>query len=406
MKILYISQYFPPDIGAGASRAYEMVRYLSEKGHRITVLTQIPNYPTGKIPQHYRRKIYLNEKKGDIDVLRVWAYPTNHNYFLTRMLTYISFMTNAFIAGLTLKKRDIIYATSPTPLTSITAYLISRLKGGIFIFEVRDLWPEVAFLVGQLNNRFLRKMALWWESFTYHKAHRIVTVTQGMSRELKERGISNSKISTIENGVNIDLFKPVQNNSLREKYGLDGKFVIVFSGIIGLISSVDTILETADILKSNENILFLFLGDGIKKKDLSLKIREQGLKNVVFKNPIPENELCGLLNCCNVGVEVLRKDRRWNWRIPVKIFNYMGCELPVILGGHGETERIFRESNGGILVNPENPSQLSDAILKLYSNSELCKQLGRNGRDYVVQHYSRRKKAEMLEKMLQYMVKS
>jgi glycosyltransferase involved in cell wall biosynthesis len=399
MRILYLTQYYPPEIGAGASRAYEMSMSLAGFGHSVTVLTEFPSYSSGAIPPKYRGKLFVVERVKGVTVVRVWTYPTDRASMLERLLNYVSFMLMSIVYGLRLGEFDLIYATTPTPFTGLSAFLISFVKRVKFVYEVRDLWPEYAVELGVLKNPLAVKVGMGIGQFCYSRARLLIPVTQGICSDLVQRGFG-QKAVVVRNGVNTELFR--RGSDLRERLGLEGKFVAVFAGVLGITGAVESLLESARILsgRGHDDICFLFVGGGIRKQRLVQKSKEYGLNNVVFLEPQPEDRLPFYLNSADVGIATLRDARFARGAIPTKMLTYMACELPVILGIQGEAEEIIRDAQAGIAVEPENPEQLSTAILKLYSDKQLATEMGKRGRAFVVERFSRKDQARVLERNL------
>jgi len=399
MNILYITQYFPPEIGAGASRASEMSMNLSGFGHRVTVLTEFPSYPSGTIPPKYRGKLIAVEKVGRMTILRVWTYPTNRVSVVGRLLNYISFMFLSILFGLYLRELDLIYATTPTPFTGLAGYLLSCIKRARFVYELRDLWPEFAVELGVLRNPLAIKIGMRLGEFCYSKADLLVPVTQGIRNDLVRRGYG-QKIVVVKNGVNTELFRA--GRGLREELGLKDKFVAVFAGVLGITGGVESLMESARILSEQDfnDICFLFVGGGIRKDFMMQKSKEYALDNVIFVEPQPEHLLPLYINSADVGLATLRNSKFAHGAIPTKMLTYMACERPVVLGIQGEAEEIIRDAQAGIAVEPENPQQLASALLRLHNNRDLATEMGRRGREFVVRHFSRKDQAERLEKAL------
>lgn len=400
MRILYITQYFPPEIGAGASRSSAMVKTLCQHLHKVTILSEIPSYPTGIVPSKYRRRLWVHEKQKNLDIIRVWSIPVDYRSFFTRMLNYFSFMICGTFSTLFFPDYDIIYTTSPPPSTGIIAYIFNSLRGGKLVFEVRDLWPEAAITIGNLKNPLFKKLALLWENFMYRKSHKIVALSNGISENLVKKGISQDKISVIPNGADIKDCNPLDCIKLRKKLHLEDKFVVIFAGLFGLISKIEILIEVAKELQTEKNIQFLFLGEGIKKQDMVTKVKRYGLGNVLFIPPLTEEEMSLYLSISDVGIAMFHKDDFWKWRIPAKIFNYMGCGIPVILSGKGESADIIRKIEAGIVVEPENIRLLCKAILTLFKDRNMAQELGKNGKHYVTHYCSKLLQAQKLEKTL------
>ncbi|GBE26231.1 alpha-D-kanosaminyltransferase [bacterium BMS3Bbin03] len=401
LRILYISQYFPPEVGATQSRAFDMAYYLSERGHKVTVLCEFPNHPSGILPARYRRKFWERRRMRRFRVCRCWVYATPQKTFVTRLLFYLSFMCSSIAAGLFLRdKFDVVYTTSPPLFVGVSGYILSRLKNAKFVFEVRDLWPESAVALGELRNPGFIKRAGKLETFFYRKAEKIVGVTSGILENLMNRGVNPEKLQLIKNGTNIHLFKN-RGDHKKDDLNLRGRFVVGYFGIFGLAQGMEQLCELAERMKIYPDVHFLFVGDGPKKQNvLDLKSEKQ-LTNLTILNEIRREEIAEYISACDAALVPLRKNELFTGALPSKMFDNMACERPIILSVAGEAQKVLKDAESGIFVEPENTAQMMEAILKLKSDPELCKRMGRNGRRFVEKYFSRKKLALELEACLQ-----
>jgi glycosyltransferase involved in cell wall biosynthesis len=243
MRILYLSQYFPPEIGATQTRAYEMARGLVQAGHNVTIIAEVPNHPTGVIPRAYQGKFYERTNEDGIDVIRVWVKTSPVKGFRGRMAFYLSYMFMAVLVGLflTRKKYDVIYATSPPLFVGAAALIISYLRFTPLVFEVRDLWPESAVALGELRNPLFIGLAEKLEWCCYRHSRRVVVVTEGIRRHLLGRGMVSDRLELIPNGARTDLFTPGPiDQDLRKQLGInENTFVVVYTGLHGLIHGME-----------------------------------------------------------------------------------------------------------------------------------------------------------------------
>lgn len=405
MRVLYLTQYFPPEIGATQTRAYEMAQGLKRAGHEVTILTEFPNHPTGIIPPEYDGLWTSRETLDGLDVFRVWVKTSPQKNFKSRMAFYLSYMFMAAWAGVFLLRGryDALYATSPPLFVGGAALAISYLRRIPLFFEVRDLWPESAVQLGELNNKTALKLATWLEEACYRRARHIVVVTEGFKQNLVARGISAAKISVIPNGANTDLFQPVPPSpDLRRELGLaPEQFVVAYTGLHGLAHGLETVLHTAEILRHETDITFLLVGDGPCKPDLQALAAELDLPNVIFHPAVAEHDLPAYVSVADAGLDVRRKIGISTMTLPVKMFSYMACERPVLLAIEGEAIDVIEASGAGLVVPPEDASALAEAVLFLRDNPAQRLAYGQHGRDYVTEHYSRQKLAARLTQLLQ-----
>ncbi len=404
MRILYLSQYFPPEVGATQTRVYEMARGLVREGHQVTIITEVPNHPSGIIPPEYRGKLYERTDLDGIDVIRVWVKTSPVKTFSRRMAFYLSYMLLAAGCGLLLARRnyDLVYATSPPLFVGAAALVISYLRRIPLVFEVRDLWPESALELGELSHPRALRMAGWLEAACYRRARHIVVVTQGIYDRLVERGWPASKLTLIANGANTELYQPQPiNHSLRRLLKIaSDQFLVIYTGLHGLVHGLETALQAADHLRDRSDIMFLFVGDGPRKAALMEAAEAMALPNVRFHPAVPDAELPGFIAAADIGLDTRRRLTISRGTLPVKMFSYMACARPVLLAIEGEATTLLNRAQAGLVVPPEHPESLAQAILKLQADPDARAAFAKNGRAFVEANYSRQKFARQLEQLL------
>jgi glycosyltransferase involved in cell wall biosynthesis len=402
MNILYLTQYFPPEIGAGENRAFEMVQNLKRLGHNITVITEFPNYPSGIIPKRYSFKLFEKKKSQRTEVIRAYVKASPERSFKNRIMLYFTFMLTSVLAGLKLKKRfDLVYATSPPLFVGLTGYFISRIKHSRFVFEVRDIWPDAAIVLGQLKNKILIQLSQKIEKLCYKKAHKLIVATQGLSSLIQKKSVPLEKIEVVLNGVNIQFFKYVPESKVsKEKIGYKNKFLALYFGTIGLAHGIDTLVKVAQLLKENKDIQFLLVGNGPDMGKIKRLRTLYQLRNLDLQKEKPRKEILELIAGADVCLVPVRKEKFFRSALPVKMFEAWACGRPIVLSVEGEAKEHLKNAQAGIWVEPENAVGIKDAILFLYNNPQLCKEFGKNGRTYVEKYFSRKIQAERLEKIL------
>jgi colanic acid biosynthesis glycosyl transferase WcaI len=404
MHILYLSQYFPPEVGATQTRAYEMACGLIQAGHHVTMVAEIPNHPRGVIPPEYRGKLYERADLDGIDVIRVWVKTTPVKTFRTRMAFYLSYMVSATLAGLFLARwrYDLIYATSPPLFVGAAALALSILRRTPLVFEVRDLWPESAVALGELKNPAAIALAERLERACYRRARRVVVVTAGIRQRLLERGLPSDKLALIPNGTNTDLFQPQPEAgaALRDELGLDDAFVVLYAGIHGIAQGLETLIEAASLLRADPGIRFLFVGEGPVKKETMALAEGYGLNNVRFHPEIPRERVPAFLSAADVALVPLRKLDLFKGALPSKMFDAWAGGCPTLVSIEGEAQRVLERSGAGRFVEPENPRALVEAIRALAADRGAGREMGNRGRAFVEAHYSRQAQARQLEQIL------
>lgn len=382
MHILFISDNFPPEVNAPASRTFEHCREWVRRGHQVTVVTCAPNFPRGVVYDGYKNQLFQTEEMDGIRVIRVWSYITANEGFVKRILDYVSFMVSAVILSPVVKAPDLVISTSPQFFSACAAYLISRMKLKPFVFELRDIWPESIKAVGAMKDSFAIRMLERIEIFLYTKAVRIVSVTRSFKRSLVERGIDADKIHVVTNGVDLERFQPQSRDAvLADKYDLKGKFVAGYIGTHGMAHHLETILDAADAIKKmpgGENFRFILLGNGARKAAVMARAEEMGLDNVVFIDSVPKAEVVRYWSLLDVSIIHLRKTKLFTSVIPSKLFECMGMGIPVLHGVTGESADIVEKEGVGLLFEPENSKDLCGSLLKLKNDPMLYKQLKNN----------------------------
>lgn len=404
MKVLYISQYFSPEIGATQTRAFEMAKGLVRNGHQVTVITEFPNHPTGIIPDDYHGKLINRIQMDGIDVIQTWVKASPAKDFRSRLAFYLSFMVMAIWAGLFVARNrfDVLYISSPPLFVGGTGLILRILRRIPMVFEIRDLWPQSAIELGQLRNPRAIYLATWLEEKCYRKSVHLIVVTEGIRNCLLDRGVPANKMTFIPNGANTEVYQPRgQNRQLRNRLGLGPDvFVVGYTGHHGLAHGLETILLAAEQLKDRKDIFFLFVGDGPRKQSILELTVKKKLINVILHDAVSEESLPDFIALLNVGIDSRIKSEISNGTLPVKMFSYMACERAVILAIEGEAADLVQRSNAGLVVEPQNPTELAEAVLFLKDNPDIRREFGRNGREFVKKHYSRRQQAQQLENLL------
>tara|TARA_Y100001935_G_scaffold181986_1_gene150746 strand:- start:10575 stop:11804 length:1230 start_codon:yes stop_codon:yes gene_type:complete len=380
MHILFLTDNFPPEGNAPASRTFEHAREWYKKGHKITVITSAPNFPEGKVFDGYKNKFLSIEEIEGINVWRVKTYIASNKGFYKRILDFISFMISSFLFGIFVKKPDVVIGTSPQFFTVISAWAIAKFKRKPFIFELRDIWPASITAVGAMQDSFIIKLLEKAELFLYEQADLIISVTKSFKLELEKRGVLPTKIMYVPNGVDLEKIKPLpKDESLSNKYNLDNKFVAAYIGTHGLAHSLEHIVEAAEILKDHKDLKIVFAGGGAVKENIKSLVNQKCLKNVVMIPAQPKDQMRKLWSLCDVSLVTLKDKELFKTVIPSKIFESMAMQKPVIISiPNGESTKIVESNNCGVVIPPENEVALSEAILTLKKNKALLGELGNN----------------------------
>ena len=368
MKILFLTDNFPPEVNAPATRTFEHCREWVRQGAEVTVLTCFPNYPTGKAFQGYKNQLYKVEYIEGIKVVRLWSYMTANQGFFKRVLDYVSFAFMAFWAGL-FKKTDVIVATSPQFFTAVAGGALGLFKRIPWIFEVRDLWPESIRAVEAMRTQRVLDWLEKLELLLYRKATGIVVVTNAFKDNLVRRGIKAGKIEVIKNGVMLDVYQPKpKNKALLEKHGLTNKFVVAYMGTHGMAHKLDFLIEAAIHIK-DPSVQLVFIGDGAEKANLLRLIEKLQPKNVTMIDSVTKAEMVDYISITDLALVNLKKSDTFKTVIPSKIFENAAMQKPILLGVEGESKGIVEYYEAGLCFEPENEIDFIEKLMTLKSNT-------------------------------------
>lgn len=389
MKILYVTQFFPPELNGGATRVYDLAKMWAHMGHDVTVTTCVPCHPTGVVPEAYRGKEYSEDTLDGFNVRWTPVYTTPNKGFAKRILNHLSFMFWAIWRNrLEKKKYDVIIATSPPLFVGISGYVLGILLKCPFVFELRDLWPKQAIDLGALKNKQVIRIIEMLEMFLYRKAKRLVCVTPDSKTTLINRGVDALKIEVIPNGVDCAPIDQGENKVL-EAYQLNGKFVVSYIGTHGLSQGLAHVLDAAQRLRHIDDIHFLFVGDGAEKGHLLEKKEQLGLTNVTFGDTVSREKVPHLYQASDICLVPLKDTELFRHTIPSKIFEIMASGTPILLGVDGEARRILESSGGGRAYQPESDEKLSQEIKALYDDPTALEKFRGQGIAFVNEHYNR-----------------
>lgn len=399
MHILLIHQYFKEADVIGGARFNEMTRIWIEQGHQVTVLAGDLDGQSSQKRTEYKGKFVTKKRQGDTTVFRCNVSESYNKNFLGRLWGYFSFVISGTYAGLFRVKNnyDLILVTSPPLFVGITAYIISLFKRKPYVFEVRDLWPESAIDTGVLNNSYIIKLAYWFESFIYKHARKINVLTPAYQQKLtNEKGVHEDKIFMIPNAADFAMSERLYDNfdvhQFRKEKNWGDKFIITYVGAHGVANGLHQVLETAKLLK-NTNVVFVLVGDGMKKKELIDKAKEEEIHNVWFYNSQPKMEVLKYVLASDMGTSVLLKNDTFKTIYSNKTFDYMSCKKPILMAIDGVSRELVETADAGIFVEPENPFDFAKKIRLYLNNPELIKRQGENGYTFALEHFDRHKLA-------------
>jgi glycosyltransferase involved in cell wall biosynthesis len=385
VRILFLSHYFPPEVNAPASRLHEHARCWVRDGHEVTVITGVPNHPTGRLFPGYENRWLQEERVDGIRVLRTWMYLTPNRGFLRRIANYLLFMFTAILASRHAGRPDVVVATTPQLFCGWAGLLVARLKRRPFVLELRDLWPESIVQLGQLRQPVLIRFLEGLETLLYRGARGIVVNARAFLEHLERRGVPCERAEVVYNGIDTRLFQPRPSDpALLERHGLAGSFLVTYIGTLGLAHGLETVLEAAGRLSDESRVRFLLIGDGAERERLELELQRRGLENVRILGLRPRAEIPAWIASSDLLLVMLRDLPVFRTVIPSKIFEFLGQERPVVLAAPpGEVRGLVEEAKAGFVIEPEDAEDLERAILFALAHPEEAAARARNGREWV-----------------------
>ena len=391
MRILLVTHYFPPEIGAPQARLSEMARTWAEDGDDVTVLTGMPNHPTGVIPDAYRRAVRRIEHAGPYRVVRTWLYATPNEGFVKKTLGHLSFMVTSVLLGLRPSgPADVVVVSSPTFFSIFSAWVLARVKRAPLVVEVRDLWPAIFVELGVLTNRRVIAVLEWLELWAYRQAALVVVVSEGFRDDLIRRGVPADKVATIRNGADVERFAPGGDPAPgRARLGAaPGEVVVLYLGAHGISHGLDTVLDAAALL-AGQPIRVALVGEGAERAALVARVEREGLDNVAMHPGVPRDQVPELLAAADIALVPLRDVPLFATFIPSKIFEYLATGTPVVGAVRGEPAAILAEA-GQVVVAPGDPAALAKAVAELADDPGRRGTMGADGRRAVTERFDRR----------------
>jgi glycosyltransferase involved in cell wall biosynthesis len=403
VRIHLVSHYYPPEVGAPQARLSEMARRWAERGHRVTVLTGMPNHPTGVLPDAYRGAVVRREERDGVRVLRSWLYATPNEGFLKKTLGHLSFMVTAVVLGMPRAGRpDVVVVSSPTFFAILSAWFIARVRRARLVVEVRDLWPAIFVELGVLKNRMLIRLLERLELAMYAAADAVVVVSEGFRDDLVRRGVPEDKVVTIRNGVDLDRFDPghVAPTGTRERLGCrEGETLVLYIGAHGISQGLATVVEAASYLQ-DAGVHVALVGEGADKKAVAARLAGLGATNVTMLPGVTRDEVADCLAAADICLVPLRDVPLFDTFLPSKMFELMGAGRPVLGSVRGESARILGEA-GQLVVPPGDAQAIARAIRDLAGDAPRRTEMGRTGRTYVEAHFDRRVLADRYLELLE-----
>ena len=401
MKILFLSDNFPPERNAPATRTYEHAVEWVHAGHEVTVITTAPNFPEGHLFEGYSNAWRTEETLDGVRVIRVKTYIAANDGLGARIVDYLSFMVTGGVAALMHPRPDVLVTTSPQFFCAMAGWVVTRLRRLRWVFELRDLWPASIVAVGAMRASLIIRILEWIELRMYRDADVIVAVTRAFKADLTRRGVDEAKIDVVLNGVDMSKYHPMpKDGRLLDEFGLREKFVVGYLGTHGMAHALDKVLDAATLLRNRDDIVFVFAGAGAKRAEVEATVRTRGLINVRLIPPQPREMMPRLWSIHDLALIPLRNQPLFETVIPSKMFEAMGMGIPILMSlPEGEGTQLLRETGSGTAVSPEDARALADEIARLCASPvELARY--RDSALEAATRFSRGRQAEMMLKSL------
>lgn len=404
MKILLLNQAFVSPDEPGHTRHFEMAQYLRDHGHELVIVASDLNYQTGQRTVE-RHGVFTEQMIDGVRVLRSYIYPTLHRSYFWRIVSFFSFMFSSVWTALSVKDADLIMGTTPQIFQAVSAWFVAFVRNKPFLLEVRDLWPEFGISMGVITNPIVIALTRWLEKFLYARATHILVNSPAYKEYMVAKGVPASKITYIPYGTDVDMFNPnVDGLSVRKKLGLEDKFVVLYAGALGQANDIYTVLCAAKHLNDQDQIRFVFWGDGKERPNLQSEAERLELQNVIFAGVCPKKEMPFVIASSDVCLAILQNVPMFRTTYPNKVFDYMAAARATVLVIDGVIREVIESSNGGVFVEPANHELLAMTILELSKDPQRVKQMGANARAYLVKNLDRRDKLDETLLLLQKLV--
>ena len=402
MKILFLTENFPPETNAAATRVFERACYWAQWGHDVTVITCAPNFPFGRLFPGYQNRWHQVETIDGIRVVRVKSYIAANAGIARRTFDFISFMITGSIAGLFANRPDVVVATSPQFFSAVAGWMVGAMRRRPFVFELGDLWPASIAAVGAINNSAFLRAIEKVELFLYRRSACVIALTHAFKENLVRRGICMNKIAVVINGVDMHRYGPRDRDAeLAKKWDLTKHFVVGYVGTHGMAHGLGNVLDAAERLKDVLNLRFLMVGAGADRAALIQSAQQRNLNNVVFIPSQPKEAMPQIWSLCDVALVHLRDVPVFAEVIPSKMFEAMGMGLPLLLSlPDGEASAILQFDGAGLWVPPEDSVALANATMRLFRDDPLRQKLARQSRS-AAQRHTRETQARHMIKVLE-----
>lgn len=403
MKVAVVYQYYQGHGAPGHSLVYELTQYLADRGHEVTVVSGETGYMKRNVTTlPWYRRIVRRERDGKVNLVRTYTYSELHRSYLGRLLSFISFTLSCPLGLLTIEKPDVVLASSPPIFPMFSAWLVCKLRRIPFVLEVRDLWPASAVQMGILKNKPVIGLMAWMEQLLYNQSRKIVALTEGIRGDICKRGWPESKVELVTCGVDFDKLYPDATGAefVRQKHGWQNKKIVMYFGALGEANNLPVILRAAQRLQAQQDILFVLIGDGMKRAETENTVSRLSLRNVLVLPPVPKEDARLFISAANLCLVTLRDIPLFDGAIPTKLIDYMACGKAVLCGVRGEAQKIVHEAGAGVTFEPDDDEQLGTLVVELLNDDGRIARFGADGLAYARSRFSATKMRQDMENVL------
>jgi putative colanic acid biosynthesis glycosyltransferase WcaI len=401
VRILVITPFYAPDLGPSAA-LYEMLcEELVRLGHEVSVISAVPHYPTGRVSKDFRGHLVQRENRRGVDVTRVWVPSVDRSKLSQRLLSFMCYQLLA--AFIEIRRRyDVVIVTNPAFEVALPLFLLGFVRRKRVIYSVQEIYPDVGIKLGIFRHRAVISFVEWMERFCCNRAAYVHVISEGYKRALEAKGIPSSKLTVIWDWIDTDFVRPLpRRNAFSARWGLDDLLVVMYAGNIGPTQGLESVVQAAQLLAGEASICFVFVGDGTAKAELEQSVRSKGLKNILFIPFQPREMLTQVLATADISLVALKKGLGAD-SVPSKFYSILASGRPVVAAVDSDSDisSLIRESQCGMIAEPENPSALVSAILDLARDASLRGYFGENGRNFVSNFRSKGQAAERFQELL------
>ncbi len=401
MRILILSQWYAPEPDY---KVHRLARELVARGHVVTAITGLPNYPSGTLYPGYRIRWRQWEHRDGVRVLRVPLYPDHSQSSGKRILNYLSFAASASLLGpLFCGPADVMWVYHPPLTVGIPAWWIGLLRRIPFIYEIQDMWPETIAATGMMSNSTAIHALGQLARGVYRQARMITVISPGFKRNLVAKGVPADKIDVMYNWADEDIYRPVpRDRSFAERFGLQDRFNVIFAGNMGRAQAMENVLAAAALLRDLTAVQFVLIGDGIDVPLLQKRAAEQGLANVRFIGRQPTEQMPDFFAWADALLVHLKRDPLFEITVPGKLTAYLACGRPILCTVPGDASEMVQDAGAGLICPPEDPAMLAQTVRTLFAmRAEEREAMAQSGRQAFLTNYTRARSVERYEQLFQ-----